>query len=128
MKRLTELVSVHKPLEELLNVSCCSGWRYTHIPLGEKRDKITGAKLKAMGVKPYWPDFIFIGPHFTFLPSFRCVTAIAFLELKRKGRKLSKGQEEFKMWAISLGIPHCTADNLNDAIKFLKEMKIINIK
>ena len=32
-------------------------WRYTHLPFGELRAPATTGRLKAMGVKPGWPDF-----------------------------------------------------------------------
>jgi hypothetical protein len=33
---------------------------WTHFPAGEKRTAKTGARLKAMGLKPGWPDFQFL--------------------------------------------------------------------
>jgi len=39
-----------------------TGVAWTHFPAGEKRTVATGAKLKKMGLKPGWPDFIFLIP------------------------------------------------------------------
>ena len=38
-------------------------WIYTHIASGEKRDQVTAARLKRMGVTPGFPDLALFGPH-----------------------------------------------------------------
>jgi hypothetical protein len=38
------------------------GWQWTHLPFGEKRSAVTGARLKRMGTKRGWPDFILLSP------------------------------------------------------------------
>ena len=78
-------ITMHVALERLLCLSLNPEWLYTHIPSGEYRDKVTAARLKAMGLKAGWPDFIFMGPGKVF-----------FLELKRKGGKPSEAQREFE--------------------------------
>ena len=37
------------------------GWIFTHIASGEKRDQVTAARLKRMGVTAGWPDLMFFG-------------------------------------------------------------------
>ena len=66
---------------------------FTHLPMGEKRDKATAGKLKAMGVNPGWPDFEILIPD--------GVT----LRIEMKGEKgvLSKAQEAFHERAKALG-------------------------
>ena len=48
------IVSQHWELRQATGIV---GW---HTPNGEKRDKVTGAKLKAMMVLPGIPDFLFL--------------------------------------------------------------------
>ena len=36
---------------------------FCHVPNGERRDRITGARLKAMGVQPGVPDLLVWTPH-----------------------------------------------------------------
>src|SRR5258707_4612835 len=60
------------------------GWIWTHIANGEKRDAITGARLKRMGVTARFPDLMFFGPR----------GRVCFLELKRPGGRLDENQDE----------------------------------
>ena len=55
-----------------------------HSPNGEKRDKRTGAKLKAMGLLPGWPDFVLLQEGYAF-----------FGEVKPANGNLSKSQKAF---------------------------------
>lgn len=57
-------------------------WRFTHIASGEYRDPVTAGRLKRLGVMPGWPDLQFAGPD----------RRMAFLELKRRGGRLSEAQ------------------------------------
>jgi hypothetical protein len=95
---------------EMLDRWASTGWRWTHIASGELRDKVTAARLKRMGVKPGWPDFILISnlgvPH--------------FLELKRRRRTLSPAQEEFARWCVETALPHAVCDGFDKALAALK--------
>jgi hypothetical protein len=91
------------------------GWQWTHIPLGEERSAITGARLKRMGAQPGWPDFILIGPSGT--PSPRP----HFLELKRKGRgQLTPAQAAFQEWCGENECPHAVAAGYREACQILQ--------
>jgi hypothetical protein len=86
------------------------GWRFTHFPSGELRDKITAGSLKRMGVKSGWPDFILLSP-----------TSLAhFLELKRRGEALSGTQEDFADWCSAHGYPFACVDDFTAALAILK--------
>jgi hypothetical protein len=50
-------------------------WIFTHIASGEKRDPVTAARLKRMGVMAGFPDLVFIGPN----------GAVCWVELKGWG-------------------------------------------
>ena len=63
-------------------------WQWVHIPSGELRNKITAYRLKRMGSKPGWPDFLLLDPS----------GRPFFLELKREGGRLSPAQKDFAKW------------------------------
>jgi hypothetical protein len=93
------------------------GWRFTHFPSGELRNKITAARLKRMGLKPGWPDFILLSP-----------AALAhFLELKRRGRKLSDDQDDFADWCAAHGYPFEWTDNFDKALAILKHWGALRV-
>jgi hypothetical protein len=81
-------------------------WQWCHIPSGELRNKRTAAKLKAMGTRPGWSDFILISP----------AGILHALELKRVGGVLSDRQEDFATWCGLCGVPHRVARNVGEAL------------
>jgi hypothetical protein len=117
-----ELASIHIPIASLLKVAVNPEWRWTHIGHGGfLLDPRTAARLKAMGLQAGWPDFIFIGPP-------RLMGAgvqVAFLELKRKGSKLSEEQKGFFTWLHAHKVPCEVADTIEAAIGFLEGLNII---
>ena len=102
--------SIHVMVADVLDRWASPGWRFTHFPSGELRNKITAARLKRMGLKPGWPDFILLSPD-----------ALAhFLELKRRGRKLSGDQDGFADWCAAHGYPFAMTDDFGVALATLK--------
>lgn len=92
------------------------GWQWTHIPLGEERSAITGARLKRMGAQPGWPDFILIPPL-----RLQLLSVPHFLELKRKGSaRLTPAQQAFADWCGENECPHAVADSYRDAFQILQ--------
>jgi len=85
---------LHFPVAKLLREHC--NWEWTHFPAGEKRDANTATKLKQMGLKPGWPDFILINPR----------GLAHFMELKRLGGELTFEQDEFRIRCIARGNPY----------------------
>lgn len=69
------------------------GLLWSHFPAGERRDAKTGAKLKAMGLKAGWPDFVFVMPN----------GIAAFLELKATSGRFTPAQKAFRDQAVSHG-------------------------
>jgi hypothetical protein len=57
-------------------------WWFTHMPAGGYRDPVTAGRLQRLGVVAGWPDLMFAGPD----------ARMAFLELKRRGGRLSESQ------------------------------------
>jgi hypothetical protein len=80
------------------------GVLWSHFPAGEKRDGRAASKLKAMGLKPGWPDFILV------LPDGRA----GFIELKAKGGSLSPDQKAFEKSAKALGARHAECRSLEE--------------
>jgi hypothetical protein len=95
---------LHKQVADLLRQHCLPSWRWTHIASGELRDIRTATKLKAMGVRRGWPDFILLAPggqgH--------------GLELKRQGEHLTDDQIDFQMWSIRTGSPYSVARSIGE--------------
>lgn len=75
---------------------------------------MTGARLKRMGTQAGWPDLILIAPkdHATQRPY--------FLELKRRGGKLTEHQAGLALWCKLNDCPHEVADSYEAAIKILQ--------
>jgi len=93
-------------------------WQWTHFPAGEKRDVITGARLKRYGLARGWPDIILLSP----------AGLAHFLELKRRGESLTDDQAEFQRWAIRHGVPHSVADSFDQALAFLDAIGCLRIR
>lgn len=92
------------------------GWIFSHLPFGEHRNAITGARLKRLGTARGWPDYEFIGPHGA---TFR-------LELKRGvlGR-LSIHQKQFAAHMRTHGHDYVCARSYDEAVAALVERGII---
>jgi hypothetical protein len=91
-------------------------WRWSHFPAGELRDVRTAAKLRAMGLRKGFPDFILVSPQGVFHG----------LELKRRGGVLSEAQKDFQTWAIARGVPHSVAQSIDDARAVLDHWGALN--
>jgi hypothetical protein len=86
------------------------GWIFTHIASGEKRDQVTAARLKRMGVVGGFPDLIF----------FSDVGLVCAIELKAKGGKLSEAQAAVKLHLEQAGHGYLCSDDYRDVIETLK--------
>jgi hypothetical protein len=93
-------------------------WQWCHIPNGELRDKRTAGKLKQMGAKPGWPDFVLIPP----------AGQLHCLELKRLGETLSDAQENFQLWCIRHVIPHVVAFTIDEVLPAFDQWGCLRIK
>jgi hypothetical protein len=104
-------LSLHYPVADVLRRWGTAGWQWTHFPAGEYRRPATAARLKRMGVRAGWPDFILLSPDGT----------PRFLELKRRGGKLTHEQEDFLGWCIARGVPFACVDRFEEALAVLRE-------
>ena len=91
------------------------GWKFTHVPLGEVRDPVTAARLKRLGTEPGWPDLQFAGPG----------RRMFFLELKRRGGRLSEAQAAMRDHLEGCGFEVLVTDSVDVAIEVLKDAGIL---
>jgi hypothetical protein len=117
-------LSLHIAVATLLRDHLLPGWRATHVASGEHRDIRTAAKLKAMGVRKGWPDFVLIGPA-KFGPGEPYVPH--FLELKRLGEKLTEEQATFREWAERAEVAYAIAWTLDQALAIFGEWGCLRV-
>jgi len=92
-------IALQMSVAQVLREHCRPNWQWTHIANGELRDLRTAVKLKRMGVRRGWPDFILVPSR----GQLHC------LELKREGERLTPDQEDFHLRCIRHGVPHVVA-------------------
>jgi hypothetical protein len=105
----------HVLIADMLRRWCNPQWQWTHLPMGEKRHICTAVRLKRMGVRPGWPDFLFAGPN----------GKLVWLELKRKGKNASEAQQAIGQHLRDCGFEYLITDNVNEAVAFLKRLGIL---
>jgi hypothetical protein len=111
-------IALHMAVAKVLRDHARPEWLWTHIASGELRDVRTAAKLKAMGVRRGWPDFILVPP----------IGQLHALELKRVGEKLTDDQQVFREFCIRYGLPHVVASTLDQALLALDTWGALRIK
>ncbi len=84
---------------------------WLHIGNGERRDVITGSRLKRMGVRPGAADLLFL----------RAGTPPLFLELKTSRGVQSESQRAFEAQAITAGCEYKICRSLDHALTLLFE-------
>jgi hypothetical protein len=102
-------------LVDLIRRTISPQWKFGHVPNGELRDKITACRLKRLGTMPGWPDLQFAGPD----------RRMAFLELKRRGGRLSDAQLTMRDHLEGCGFPYLVTDSVDQAIAWLKHHGIL---
>ena len=115
--RPKELV-LHFRVADVLRKHALQSWQWTHVGHGEVRDIRTAVKLKQMGLKRGWPDFVLIPP----TGQMHC------LELKREGEKLTEEQAAFQAWCVANKIPHAVAFSLGQALAVLDSWACLRIR
>jgi VRR-NUC domain len=106
---------VHCALADTLRRWAMPNWLWTHLPFGERREAITGARLKRMGTQAGWPDLILIPPRG------HSIQRPHFLELKRRGGSLSEQQVAFALWCKLNDCPHAVANSYEAAVAMLQQ-------
>lgn len=93
-------------------------WRWSHFPAGEFRETVTGERLKRMGLKPGWPDYIFVSPD----------GRAHFLELKRRSGTLTPAQEQFRDWCKACDVPWRMANSYDKAIAAVTAWGVLRLE
>jgi hypothetical protein len=128
-KRTAPEFNLHVLIADIMRRWGTPGWQCTHLPFGEHRNAITGARLKRMGTKRGWPDFILLAPRggtgSILNPLF--IGTAHFLELKRKGAQLSDEQAELGAWLMDNGYPYRVADTFDEALTILKAWGAVRV-
>lgn len=97
--------ALHMAVARFINLAWPRELPWTHFPAGELRSKAAGGKLKAMGLKPGWPDFIFVMPN----------GQLAGLELKVGTNDLSDEQIDVRQRLIACRCGYATARSVEEA-------------
>jgi hypothetical protein len=110
---------MHCAVADTLKRWATPNWIFSHFPAGEKRTAATGARLKKMGVQAGWPDLVFLAPQG------HPIQRPMFLELKRRGGKLTEAQAGFAAWCVANGCPHAVAYSYDEAVAALKRWGVL---
>lgn len=97
---------------------CTPGWLWTHIGHGGLRSKATAGQLHRAGLRPGWPDLILLSPE----------GRPHFLELKRRGCRLSEAQQCFASWCHEHGVCFHHHDEFKDVIATLRAWGAVRIR
>jgi hypothetical protein len=111
-------IELHIRVAKVLRDYCQPDFQWTHIGHGEVRDIRTASKLKNMGVRRGWPDFVLVPPS----------GRLCCLELKRLGQKLSEDQQAFHLWCIRHGVPYVVAHSFDEVLAALDSWGCLTIK
>jgi len=103
--------AIHIAIADLLRLDAKPGLLWTHIASGEYRTDATAALLKRLGVQPGWPDLMFVD----------VAGAVAFMEFKRRGGRLSPEQDKFRAACVERGIRHAVCYSFAEAETQLRE-------
>lgn len=107
-------------LEDQLQKNCIRWFDYQypelkkrlhHSPNGGRRDNIEAAKFKAMGVRPGFPDLLFLHPN-RFYP-------FMGLELKTEKGRQSEHQKEYQKTFEEIGAKYVIVRSIEE---FMKEI------
>ncbi len=102
-------IELHISVAKVLRQYSRPDWQWTHIGHGEVRDIRTASKLKNMGLKRGWPDFVLVPPF----------GQLHALELKRRGESLTDDQAAFQTWCLANCVPHSVCRTIDEALAVL---------
>lgn len=114
--RIQREAELHRAIVETLRKAARGDVIWFHCPNGEHRNAVTGARLKALGVRAGVADLCFV------LPGGRA----AFLELKRGNGRLSRYQHAFAAACERAGALHAVASTIDDALACLRGWGVLS--
>lgn len=95
--------------------------QWFHCANGEVREARTGAKLKAMGLKPGAPDLMF---RWRAQWSIDCLQQTLDLEIKPPNGKQSEAQKAWESVTVATGGTYCIVHSLDEAIIIFEKYNI----
>jgi hypothetical protein len=113
-RRRSSETQIHRALCNHLRLRAKPDVLWLHVPNGEKRNKITGAKLKRLGVLPGAADLLLWHKGYSFA-----------LELKAPGGRLSESQLEFMARFNDAGGHSAWADSIDHALAVLEAWDLL---
>jgi VRR-NUC domain-containing protein len=113
-RRRSPEAQIHRALVEHLRLRAKPDVLWLHVPNGERRDKITGAKLKRMGVLAGAADLLLWHRGNSFA-----------LELKAPGGRLSEAQLAFMARFNDAGGHTAVAEGLDRGIAVLEAWQLL---
>jgi hypothetical protein len=117
-KKAASEFRTHCMVADALVYGAAPGWIWSHFPAGEKRDPKTAGRLKRMGLRPGWPDFLLISPE----------GGLYCLELKAGKAPLTEHQRAFGKAMLDRGVPYVVARSFADAMTVLETWGAIRLK
>ena len=118
-RRASPEAELQKAVVQYLRLAGVPGLLFFSVPNEAKRSPRLANHLKAMGLLSGVSDLVIIRPGNI------DAAEVLFLELKAKGKKPSKTQLAFRDAANHANCTWLSADNINEAIKILKECGFI---
>ena len=100
---------IHVAIADVLRRWALPGVEWTHFPAGEYRTDATAGRLQRMGTRRGWADF----------QIFHADGRVCFLEVKRRGGRLSDDQRRIAGHMIEAGHQFEVVDSVEQAIKVL---------
>ena len=104
---------IHAAIVTYLRQAARPDVQWWHTGNGEIRDERTGAKIKAMGLRPGAPDLTF---RWRARWSLDCLTECLDMEIKTASGKQSNTQIEWQKAAQAVGAHYCIVRSLDEAI------------
>ncbi|HKE94978.1 MAG TPA: VRR-NUC domain-containing protein [Povalibacter sp.] len=112
-------INLHIAIADTLKRWGTTGWRWTCIAHGGFRlPVITAVRLKRMGLRPGFSDFLLLSPY---------PPKAHFLEVKRRGGKLSDAQAEFQGFCELHEYPYAVVDDYQSAMAALADWGAIRV-
>jgi hypothetical protein len=93
-------ITIHYGVAALLNLTLPSRILWTHFPAGEVRSARTGAKLRRMGLKPGWPDFILLDTETGYMYCLEVKTRVGALSAPQKAWKAQFDRSPTSRYAV----------------------------
>lgn len=117
-------LQIHISIVDYLRRMAKPDIQWFHLANGEERTKRTGAKLKAMGLKPGAPDLMF---RWRARWSLDCLQETLDMEIKSKSGKQNEAQKQWEECTIATGGNYYVVSSLEEAIQVFEQHGITRL-